>query len=164
MKAKLIKNSEGYDTPYILTNMEDILIASTECKLSIKNCQAIERGYDFDEYTEAIAYASEFGYPSPEGFSDEQIGRLHGFIDGFQKAIKLMGDKKFSEEDIHEVYSLGEAEDRFGFHDFLQQNNQTEWDVEIVQEEGKDTFGNAELTWYNPKLDADGCLILKRAE
>jgi hypothetical protein len=164
MKAKLIKNHYGFD--YFLADKNGNAIATSDNgKLSLKNCQEIEFGYDLDELAKNYLLNKwlpntnqedrELWYLTTD-WSKEVVKIIKNFY------IELMGDKKFSEEDIHEVYSLGEAEDRFGFHDFLQQNNQTEWDVDIVQEEGKDTFGNAELTWYNPKLDADGCLILKR--
>jgi hypothetical protein len=43
-------------------------------------------------------------------------------------------------------------------------SEQTEWDVEIVQEVVKENIGNLELSWYNAKLDENDCLILKPAE
>lgn len=139
-------------------------------KLSIKNCQAIERGYDLDElakkYSENIYYKLE----ADEEFSGEPLGVLRGFKDGFQKALELIGDKKFSEKDMSKAWSEGyhrKVDELNGngliyFDKFIQLLQQTEWEVEIITEEGKDTFGNAELTWYNPKLDEKGCLILKR--
>ena len=52
MKAKLDK----IDKQYFLSDVEDNLIATTEDspykRLSMKNCQAIELGYDLDELAE----------------------------------------------------------------------------------------------------------------
>ena len=60
MKGKLIKTDEGFNLciPHETTNE---FIASTdgmytEHKLSLKNCQAIERGYDLDEIWEELFF------------------------------------------------------------------------------------------------------------
>ena len=168
MDGKLIKT----EVNYLLENEKGVVIASTSLKkeglsLSLKNCQAIG-----DEYDEAIAYASEFGHPSPEGFSDEQIGRLHGFIDGFQKALEILGDKKFSEEDVKKAILFGEDNTDITSSDnlpteevnkFIQSLQQTEWDVEIMMEEAQEIYRSGVTKYIKvPKLDADGCLILKR--
>lgn len=135
-------------------------------KLSIKNCQAIERGWDLDELISEsdTSHLALFTSDSHELMYDE------GFKAGFQKCLELIGDKKFSKKDMSKAWSEGyhrKVDELNGnglryFDKFIQLLQQTEWEVEIITEEGKDTFGNAELTWYNPKLDADGCLILKR--
>ncbi len=164
MEAKLIKKDESYFLqiqPYALSYLQFDKPNVHILQLSSKNCQSIERGYDLDELAKNL-YKESLNY-----HLQNELDYTFGVIDGFQKALELMGDKKFSEEDIHEVYSLGEAEDRFGFHDFLQQNNQTEWDVEIIEEcldkdcDGVDRKGDC-ITTGKPKLDAEGCLILKK--
>jgi len=155
-----IKNSvltiEG-DSQYTIGGIEPFY------KLSLKNCQAIERGYDLDELI-----MQEFNKLSPTKMFYSYSEFLSGWEKGFQKALELIGDKKFSEEDVKLAIQFGseyyEPQLDGRTERFIQSLQQTEWDVEIVQKEGKDTFGNAELTWYNPKLDADGCLILKRVE
>jgi hypothetical protein len=129
-------------------------------KLSIKNCQAIERGYDLDELISEsdTSHLTRWTSDSHELMYDE------GFKVGFQKALEILGDKKFSYEDMEKVFVLG-VNSKTELHardKAIQSLQQTEWEVEIITEEGKDTFGNAELTWYNPKLDEKGCLILKR--
>jgi hypothetical protein len=177
MKAKLIKKDDHYFLevePYTLSNLQrHTIIANTFDKpkghilqLSLKNCQAIERGYDLEELAENCAdqYADRFDYNDGHGNMEvysnrDEIEKVYTIA--FQKALELMGDKKFSEEDIHEAYSLGEAEDRFGFHDFLQQNNQTEWDVIVEMEDIQEIHIDGVLT-LQPKLDVDSCLILKR--
>ena len=54
-------------------------------KLSLKNCQAIENGYDLDELAE-----KRFGK------SLHHASSRHSFKEGFQKAVEILGDKKFN--------------------------------------------------------------------
>ena len=133
-------------------------------KISLKNCEAIELGYDLDEW-------AKIEYPICEVWNDEEaLIRELAFKKGFQKALEILGDKRFSEKDMSKAWSEGyhrKVDELNGnglryFDKFIQLLQQTEWEVDIITEEGKDTFGNAELTWYNPKLDENGCLILKR--
>ena len=158
MKAKLIKLENGKYDLLVDTNLKNL----ADTKLCLDNCQAIERNFDLVDH--AIAYAGEGGrYSDPHGFSDKQIGLLQGYIDGFEKALELLGDKKFSEEDIHEAYSLGEREDRSGFHDLLHLKQQTEWDVVVETETCQVIVQHGDMEFQDfPKLDAEGCLILKR--
>lgn len=160
MKAKLTKLAlhDGYR----LDDENGLCIASTLESLSFKNCQAIERGYDLDELANKEYL---------DGYDSTKFCRL-AFKDGFQKALELMGDKKFTEEDMFRMFTYGHAltnaiklkviQDKpFGeiFNDFIQSLQQTEWDV-IVEMEG---FVDEEGIYCGerPKLDADGCLILK---
>lgn len=157
MKAKLIK----IDFQYFLNDNDDNLIATTENspykRLSMKNCQAIERGYDLDELAEQDAKISM-------SWKATNIAPYRvGYINGFQKALEILGDKKFSEEDIHEAFMLGERGDRYGLHDILQSREQTEWEVEIIKEiidYGLDESCNPQYS-KAPKHDENGCLILK---
>jgi hypothetical protein len=165
MKAKLVKQELGYilfdekgipigHTPNVLNN-------NTFNKLSIKNCQAIERGYDLDELAEEYRNKGDFS-------------SLHYFKAGFQKALELMGDKKFSEED---VISMIEKSRETGLtaQFLILTKQQTEWGVEIEMQKVKGETkivgavkgvkgSGSKITTYKsvPKLDADGCLILKR--
>jgi hypothetical protein len=155
MEAKLFKKNENL---YILKyNFKDG--GTTEeigllGKLSLKNCQAIEGGYNLDEL--GMDYASTIydGRTELIKFNGSKVD----FIKGFQKALELLGDKKFSEDDLMEAYSRGQTNSP------IQSLQQTEWDVEIkmggykFNDDGeKIGFPSYEL----PKLDADGCLILK---
>ena len=180
MKAKLIKNKDGFSL-YISGDGSNKWIASTDGmmmdnRLSLKNCQAIERGYDLDELSEQV-------YPTPIfGLSIERKRERASFRQGFQKALEILGDKKFTEEDIKRIvnYALYSAEshDRFrtknkstyiqnDVNDYIQSLQQNEWEVEVEMEEkyGWDLHSNPpekEFSHLEPKLDADGCLILKR--
>ena len=142
MKAILIKST----VQYRLLNEDGIVIATSfyNGKLSLKNCQAIERGYDLDEL------ADEFSRKFP---NDSEPIRYASFIIGFQKALSILGDKKFSEKDAKRLFELGiEHGHRDGYVGLNYTNKcihslqQTEWDVSC-----------------NPDVkDADGNLILKR--
>ena len=166
MKAKLIKT----EVNYILEDDKGVVIASTSLKkdglaLSLKNCQSIERGYDLDDL-------AKIEYPICEVWNDEEaLIRELAFKKGFQKALEILGDKKFSEEDMRRALSAGlsigygrqfEIENKqVEIDSYMKSLQQTEWDVEIEKENVMyDYNGNISLG-AKFKLDADGCLILK---
>jgi hypothetical protein len=165
MEAKLKKESGGAYT-LVLDNPKEY--PSPLPFLSIKNCQAIERGYDLDELArEEILYNDQ---------------KREWWKAGFQKALEILGDKKFSDEDvilIAEYIRVASqstpsvrTKDLFNEYQSLQQ---TEWEVEIRKEYvGKCKGNNNDGCFLDspghdcgcyeckPKLDATGCLILKR--
>jgi hypothetical protein len=154
MKGKLIKT----DLNYILEDDKGVVIASTSLKkeglsLSPKNCREIERGYDLDELVKREYL---------DGYDTTELCR-NAFKDGFQKALELM-DKNFNEDDLRLAMhfgKFGEANSQTTTIGFIQSLQQTEWDVEVVMVPAMSNNGNV---YYGdiPKLDADGCLILKR--
>ena len=174
MEAKLIKEgSFGYKIKFY---NDDDMAACALGLLSLKNCKAIELGYDLDELVKStvnqnIKRSMEDLRLRPEYTKYAKAG--------FQKALEILGDKKFSEKD---VISMIEKSRETGLTaEYLILNNQqTEWDVEIV---GSGTVYKTVLDCCTnhhpkfgctkkdgcfcisnelPKLDADGCLILKR--
>jgi hypothetical protein len=160
MKAKLHKMVSGYilslngdiDDPYAIVN-EELAKDHEWYKLSIKNCQAIEHGYDLDEL-------AKIEYPICEVWNDEEaLIRELAFKKGFQKALELMGDKKFSEGQLREAFFHVQNEPTFDV--FKQSLQQTEWDVEIETVPALSNNGNV---YYGdiPKKDEYGCLIFKR--
>ena len=179
MKAELVKRQDRWD----LYGEDGSKIASSAPnpfkRLSIKNCEAIENGYDLDELVKTT-------FPSLENcgvylwMSETDRNRQRSaFITGFQKALSILGDKKFSEEDISKAIDFGvhvEAGNididykRYGTKEnqFIQSLQQTEFDVEICyhvdsSNDRWDTFNSPLITSTGiPKLDADSCLILKR--
>lgn len=173
MKTILSKEGGGYDLYRIDEDGKRVTFASTQDykqKLSLKNCQAIERGYDLDEL------ADEYCTHEPKNakeLRDVNIVKL-GFRDGFQKALEILGDKKFSASKLRvgmiQLLYLEKEKDessevfkerQYVFIDnYIQLLQQTEWDC-IVEMEG---FVDEEGIYCGerPKLDADGCLILKR--
>lgn len=161
MKAQLVKREDRWD----LYNEDGHKIASTldgaGNKLSFKNCQAIERGYDLDE----LAYSS---FPNGTYETSEIDLGLDMYKLGFQKALEILGDKKFSEEDINNAMNWIMTQ-YFEFYEqptagrrehYIQSLQQTEWGC-IVEMEG---FVDEEGIYCGekPKLDADGCIVLKR--
>ena len=158
MKAKLIKT----DKSYILEG--DNL--PNPIRLSFKNCQAIENGYDLDELViDEIPDSSS---------TTLQVQRMR-FIHGFQKALEILGDKKFSEKDMIRFMQFIISQETLDYTSSVstvtakyylgnfQSLQQTEWQVEVIMDRipadlapgGWDVF---------PKLDAENCLILKRVE
>ena len=162
MEAKLIK----IDYQFFLYDVKDNLIATTEDspykRISMKNCQTIERGYDLDELADDFIRCPE----DMRTLSEDR--EINSFKKGFQKALEILGDKKFSEEDVVNIaeyvrvasQSTPKVRTRDLFDEY-QSLQQTEWDVEIEMVPALSNNGNV---YYGdiPKLDADGCLILKR--
>jgi hypothetical protein len=167
MKGKLHKMESGYilslngdiDDPYAIVNKE--LAEDYEWyKLSLKNCQEIENGYDLE------AIIKETLNTSVHSITDHI--KEEGFVIGFQKALELMGDKKYSEEDVRNAYFNGEKDSyvkggqtKEMQNEFIQSLKQTEWDVEVemifIGFEMESGLKMEEL-----KLDEEGCLILKK--
>lgn len=189
MKARLIK----VDDIYRLLREDNLIIGTTDkeyqkafadhCSLlSIKNCQAVECGYDLDE----LAVECMKNTINQETGSDtHKLSLMLGFKKGFQKALELMVDKKFSGEQLIDVLMLGVCFEDPGIRGVktfdelkelaIERQQQNEWDVEVEMQKVKDETkiigavkgvkgsGNKITTYKSvPKLDADGCLILKR--
>ena len=165
MKAKLIKEAGGYDLYRIDADGKRVTFASTQDykqKLSLKNCQAIELGYDLDELISAELEKLPYTKHLDDGQYND--GQLVGFELGaywaFQKALEILGDKKFSEKELAEALT-----NSWSFHggitDYVKSLQQTEWDV--IVEMDRIPADRAPEGWeVFPKLDAEGCLILKR--
>jgi hypothetical protein len=135
MEAKLIKTEEGLY--HIKFSNDKNMLACAKGLLSLKNCQAIELGYDLDEIATEWYKQQKF-----QDLSDNivSIGYLNMFKAGFQKALELM-KHRLSEE--------------------------TEWDVEIERQcldpncDGINRKGCC-IPGDKPKIDSEGCLILKK--
>ena len=185
MEAKLIKKSENYYELYEVRINLTLLIGSTDSErkidvygkdahklLSLSNCQAIELGYDLDELArENNKHHKRLGTvidKLPLLTAALRQGYTEGYKEGFQKALSILGDKKFSEEDIKKAILLSMKYNDVGVIQSLQQ---TEWDVEICNImdciggnpcNGTSFECNHCTNIGEPKLDADGCIILKR--
>ena len=168
MKAKLYKTEKEnyvlvdptkgtYDDGYTLGTSRE----SQYNKLSIKNCQAIERGYDLDELANKEYL---------DGYDTTNLCRL-AFKDGFQKALEILSDKKFSSGQLlnamdlvwqwvngedYGCKTLTEVQDKH-----IQSLQQNEWDVEVEKENVMHDYNGNISLGAKFKLDADGCLILK---
>ena len=182
MDAKLIKVLEHYhlydgDKAIATTIVGNPMLLPN---LSLKNCQEIERGYDLDELASerlSTRFDENSGY--------HKFVFVEAYKEGFQKALEIIGDKKFSEEDIKKAFEMGEdfgslpfssytTSKRLNKKEYIQSLQQTEWDVEIEMicphpmdtyrcglEYGCDGDG-CNHPEQVPYLDANGCLILKR--
>ena len=186
MEGKLIKTDKGnyvlvdptksvYDEGYMLGSSRESDVA----KLCLKNCQAIERGYDLDDcvdyFEKGKLYIQQDGVIILAGengnngiiiqdplktrgvghYSDEWNPKA--FCEFKQEALEILGDKKFTEEDVRigmdrvwswcnggiyqECTLMSYVKDKH-----IQSLQQTEWDVTFDPEE----------------KDAEGRLILKR--
>ena len=167
MEGKLFKMVEGY-TLSLTGSIDDLYgISNKELaddhglhKLSLENCEAIANGYDLEELVDE--YAEDWKYT-------ERIG----FRDGFQKAIEILGDKKFSETELYRAFLINSAGNNTTLRNFFEQTVlpmfiDNEWDVEICcyignGDEESDSFKDRFVTNTGiPKLDENKCLILKR--
>ena len=177
MEGKLIKQEKEY---YALYNTEGIFISdvnggSLANRLSLKNCQAIENGYDLDELAEEEAKKRhDWNKHRDTDIYNELVRDDAELIKiGFQKAVEILGDKKFSESNLRigcsSLLNLekeeGELSEVFTekqyrhIDNYIQSLQQTKWDVEIEMWFHGTRHKKGE--WIS-KLDADGCLILKR--
>lgn len=169
MKGKLIKLelSEGYR----LDDEKGNLIASTldggKTKLSKQNCDEIFGVVDVDKLA--------MGYELYEKINF--VGQTRAYIAGFNKHAELNKDKVFTLEDMKLMFEFGYRknnliettfESALNFIQSLQQP--TEIEVEIIMSPCYyDTSLGGFSTSYTegkpieePKLDKDGCLILKK--
>lgn len=170
---KLIK---GKSSDKFMLNMEGVGYITTyestlPYKLSLKNCQAIEHGYDLDELAKEYVKISSLEF--------------NAFEAGFQKRDEMLSDKKFSISDMESACAFGMALERLKsdphklsddeeWKGFIQSLQLTEWDVEIemICPHPEDTYvcgiqyGCDEDGCNHPKqvplLDSEGCIILKR--
>ena len=162
-----INNSTFATTNQVLRKQNNIK------ELSLKNCQAIERGYDLDELAKNRYPIENTGAMfMPNRHEVTNIYRQEGFIEGAKTILELLGDKKFSIEDIQNVIDSNEDslvwvtvnEDGGDIKFYLDEDilteslQENEWNVEIeIDICGDKVYAVPELV-----LDTDNCLILKR--
>ena len=169
MKGKLIETVDGYElftqgflkgsTNHGLIESLNIEEGPIRYKLSLKNCQAIERGYDLNEIKRKLFGGFD---GQPDSFTIAAVERTVEIM------FESLGDKKFSEEDVRDAYFHGEKDSytkggqtKEMENEFIQSLQQTQWDVEIVMVPAMSNNGNV---YYGDisKLDSEGCLTLKR--
>lgn len=171
MDGKLIFDENYYSLEVVHERIGNMIVGSSDhelskminqpFKLSTKNCEAIKNGYDLDELAHNHA----------EG-NDNYLTAENSFIEGAKTILELLGDKKFSERQVRKAIRESRAciaDDDTGVKflkedaDIVQSIQPKEWEVEIETEEkrigGFKGYGEYEIV---PKLDANGCIILKR--
>ena len=189
MVGKLLKTEKGhyiliddtkgtYDKGFMIATSRD----SDVNKLSIKNCEAIDNGYDLDELAETFAKNHSI-YPTAQDDTE------YGFKNGFQKALEIINKARihkdpqlFDSMALRYRHDVGMIKDEselnylrttmtqlweevvgLGFYD-----GPNKWNVEIEMEPYYDgEFIDDGKTYvvepkWRPALDADGCLILKK--
>ena len=150
-------------------------------QLSPKNCQAIANGYDLGELA-LEAFELDLNCQGDCNNYYERLAYKLGMI----KALEVNSDKRFTFKEMVDCWNkaLNFQEHKETLGDYMQSLQQTEWDVEIEMGntpiwEDSDVQGHvvckkcgewneSQIIPYNckcvskPKLDANGCLILKR--
>jgi hypothetical protein len=175
MKGKLHKMESGYilslngdiDDPYAIVNKE--LAEDYEWyKLSKQNCDEIFGIVDVDK----LAYDSSQEYLIKP---IESPIFTFGYEQGFNKAMELNKDKLFTLEDVKfrvetvkeqlrkDVDSYGKPKKIMSTLDSIFQSLQQPTEIEVeIEMEYYDPLPPTRQTALRPKLDENGCLILKR--
>ena len=176
MKGKLIKT----DVNYLLEDNKGVVIGSTSTKeinkLSKQNCDEIFGVVDVEKLAEDFAKYHSI-YPTAQDDTE------YGFKQGFKKAMELNKDKVFTLEDVRKAYIYGVSNchsfgySAIGYTDKCIQSLQqpTEINVEVEMETKKQLVNGYKNQPDNvigfvadyenilqPKLDSQGCLILKK--
>jgi len=185
MKAKLIKTFEGYEL-HILNNKNNLYMPSAyipkraSCRvyyLSKQNCDSIFGIID-------VELMADFYGAKAKGSVDFKFGANKGFEDGFNKAMELDKDKLFTLEDMRnamdwimiQYFEFNEQPTGGRRERYLESLQQpTEIEVEIVMETKQQLVNGYKNQPENvigfvveyenilaPKLDSEGCLILKK--
>jgi len=178
MKAKLIKTDSDshHNGHYFLNDEEGFAIGSTDyewCrrvaaskpqyKLSKQNCDEIFGIVNVEELAKEVC-------------DDTISSPYHCYIAGFNKNAELNKDKVFTIEDMKRGCSLiflalgdgGDITTDEVIESVLSTQQPTEIEVEIMMESSKFIVDKSQRDDvrngfnYRPKLDSQGCLILKR--
>jgi hypothetical protein len=160
---------------WALYNEDGHKIAATtpgcNSKLSLKNCQEIESGYDLDELTD-----EHYDIHIKRGHTEEDsLQRKIDFILGFQKALELNNTKLYTLEDMMNCWNkaLTFQDHKETLGEYIQSLQQNEWDVEIemICPHPEDAYRcglqyGCNIECYHPNkipyLDSQGCLILTK--
>jgi len=164
MKAELVKRVDRYD----LYGADGSKISSSSPnpfgKLSVENCDEIFGVVDVEKLAnERSKTCEDCDVPV------FKAGYYDGFQEGFEEAMELNKDNVFTLEDMMNCWNkaLKFQDHKETLGEYITSLQQTEWDVEIVEEcldptcDGVNRKGEC-ITTGKPKLNSDGCLILKR--
>ena len=130
-------------------------------KLSIENCNLIFGIFDVEKLAQDFAKNHSI-YPSAKDDTE------YGFKHGFNKALELNKDKKFSLEQVIEAMSLYKRNE-FAMSKVLvmvlEEPQDIEVEIEMAEVESyKDKMGNLRTEKTFPRVDKNGCLIIKKLQ
>jgi hypothetical protein len=130
------------------------MYATDNDKLSKQNCDEIFGVVDVEKLAEKEVFQEYYDWGG-EVFSEDYLisKRLH-FIEGFNKAVELNKDKVFTLEQMSVAYNTNRSGTLFEQLINSFGGQPTEIEVMIVM----DILNEYE----QPKLDSEGCLILKK--
>ena len=163
MKAKLIRRDNGEF--YLIDENNKI---TSHHHLSKQNCDEIFGVVDVEELAEENTKIKE-------GFVIEssQVAPYRlGFRNGFNKEVELNGDKRFTLEDLGNLWDFC-VYNKGTFAEFIQQLKEIDVEIEMVKVVDKTKMigavkgvkgsGHKIKTYKSvPKLDLSECLILKK--
>ena len=171
MKGKLVKCNHFYalqiDSDIIAVSLDKETQSHTvnyKYSLSKQNCDEIFGVIDIKKLAnERSKTCEDCDVPV------FKAGYYDGFQEGFEEAMELNKDNVFTLEDMMNCWNkaLKFQDHKETLGEYITSLQQTEWDVEIVEEcldptcDGVNRKGEC-ITTGKPKLDSDGCLILKR--
>ena len=165
MKALLTRVTDIYtlikDEKMLASDDVDIQNDYEIGKLSKENCNQIFGTFDVEKLAEDFAKNHSI-YPTAQDDTE------YGFKQGFSKAMELNKAKEFTLEQVIEAMNLY-RKNLWTIVEVLEnlKLQSTEIEVEIVMEEEfifDPAMGISQGHYLNkPKLDSEGCLILKKA-
>jgi hypothetical protein len=168
MKAKLIKDSDGYWLDISDDNITKRPLTDFG-QISIKNCDEIFGIVDVEKLAEEEYREFPTNPKDKPEFTYGRDTNCHrkrkAYLKGFNKAMEL-NDKLFTVEDMQKLMyaTINLLEQDEGvplkfFKEFIQSLQQPK---EIEVEIEMDICGDKVYAVPEPKLDENGCLILKR--
>jgi hypothetical protein len=166
MKGKLIKEVYFYglkidDKIVGLCDLDTNKILNYPYKLSIQNCDEIFGAVDVEKLAE-----EEIPYSSSTTINVQRMR----FIHGFNKAMELNKDKLFTLEQVLDAFYAGwiskdktYPEAQKSYKGYLERHVMQPTEIEVEVEMNRIPADLAPGGWdVFPKLDSQGCLILKR--
>jgi hypothetical protein len=179
MKAKLIKINDYY----YLQELSKTGIGGSQCertlgttnsqgelgKLSKQNCDEIFGVVDVEKL---VYQSTEEVLPHHGDYRFKNVYEEY-FKEGFNKAIELNKDKVFTLSNLRKAFNSLENHPNRTFTELVALLQQTEIEVEIIMKNsrtGNIVKHDSDLEWDEdglcdraiPKLDSQGCLILKK--
>lgn len=166
MKYKLVNIGNGYILVDDSITSGEIIADSFSNehihRLSLENCMGIELGCDLSKLIEKCGdeYGDRFDYYDGKNrgvYSNRDIIETV-YFKGFQKANELI---RYNQNNLIKFMDNKQKQDDPLWNEFIDSLKKFEWDVEIEMEHFDPNPPTREVG-FRPKLDDNGCLILKK--